>query len=283
MVRPGGDFIEQKSRSFMGPQLADNPIAGIEAQRRSVLHRLRDQKISVVTEGLIVVGNRTVKVSSVLHDTGASDHNYISPAMFEVLRPMLLPGQERKISGGVTLGDGVTKMAIDTEVKLTVRFWDPGGMSYQAEVWFQVFKTGHDMIIGYPAIVDHFLDLLICLLRHGKQERAGRGEEFNYLDALSVLVDLGDEAPRSSDLIPAWSTSLEDAEEEIDLFDPVMFEHALHFLTISKEEAFTEFVDLLDTHISKEFAEATPVRELLLGRHLKRWIPDKRISRGVPL
>jgi hypothetical protein len=257
----------------MGPQLPDNPIAGIEAQRRSVLHRLRDQKITVVTEGLVIIGNRTVKIRSVLHDTGASDHNYISPSIFEILQPMLSPGQERKINGGVTLGDGVTKMAIDTEVKLMVRFWDPGGMSYQAEVWFQVFKTGHDMIIGYPAIVDHFLDLLICLLRHGKQERAGR-EELNYFDALSVLVDLGDEAPRSSDLIPAWSTSLEDAEEESDLFDPVLFDDALHFLTISKEEAYTEFVDLLATHISKEFAAATPVKELLLGRHLKRWIPD---------
>ena len=236
MDLPGGDSIEQKSQSCSGARIVDCPIDGIEGQRRGVLNKLRDSNIRVVTEGLIILGNRTVKVNSVLHDTGASDHNYmISPTLVEELLPMLSSEQIRKISGGaVTLGDGETKIPIETEVRLVVRFWDPGGMMYQAEVWFQVLRTGHDMIIGYPAIVDHFLDLMICMLRHGKAERAAQSRELHIIDALSVLVDLGDDAPKSPDLIPAWSMAWEDAEEELEIKEPVMFEDALYFYRFQK-------------------------------------------------
>jgi len=250
------------------------PLEGIENQRLTVLNKLRDRKISVVTEGVILLQNKQVKVKSVLHDTGASDHNYISPELFESVLPFLFSEKLRKVRGAVTLGDGSTKLPISTEVKLVVQFWDSSGMSHQAEVWFQVFKSGHDMIIGYPAIVDHFLDLMMSMLRQGREERVTSGKNLHFVDSFSLLVDLDSEAKKPADLIPAWSTSMEPAEEEEGIYEPLQFGEPLHFLTISSEEAESEFCALLDTHISPEFAAAQPVRQLLLKKHYKCWVPD---------
>ena len=35
-----------------------------------------------------------------------------------------------------------------------------------------------------------------------------------------------------------------------------------------------DFLELLDTHIAPDFSAAVPVKELLINRYLKRWIPD---------
>jgi hypothetical protein len=156
-----------------------------------VLNKLREKKTSVVTEGLIVVGGKKLKLKSVLHDTGASDNNYIDPDIARKLKPHMSPSQYRRINGGVVLGDGVTQRKIEEELTLTVRFWDPGGLMHQAELVFQAFTTGHEMIIGYPAIVDHFLDLMIALLRDGKTQR----DAAQSMDMFSFLVEVADNAP----------------------------------------------------------------------------------------
>ena len=255
------------------------PSMGIEEQRLLAFNKLRESNASVVTEGLVVVGARTFKLRSVLHDTGASDNNYIDPAIASKLKPILLPGQIRHIKGGVMLGDGVTQRKIEEELVLMVRFWDPGGLAHQAELVFQVFKTGHDMIVGYPAIVDHFLDLMIALLRDGKAQR----EAVKLVDSFSFLLDVGDRAPVPSDLVPAWSQPLDPAEEESDIYEPVQFESALYFLSVSHEEAYNDFLKLLDTHIAPEFAEAVNVKLLLCKKYLKVWIPDNWEGiKGIP-
>ena len=118
------------------------PSMGIEEQRLLAFNKLRESNASVVTEGLVVIGARTFKLRSVLHDTGASDNNYIDPVIASKLKPILSPGQIRHIKGGVMLGDGVTQRKIEEELVLMVRFWDPGGLVHQAELVFQVFKTG---------------------------------------------------------------------------------------------------------------------------------------------
>ncbi len=241
--------------------------------------------MSAVTEGLVLLGQQTFKVQSVLHDTGATDNNYISPDLFKILKPFVSQSDLRTINGAVMLGDASTKKPIDTEVRLTVRFWDPGGMAHQGVVWFQVFKSGHDMIIGFPSIVDKFLDLMVALLRDGAQKRSEQRDAGEILfDALSYLVDLGDNAPRSTDLIPAWSHPLEEAEEEAELPVPANFEAAIYFLSVTHEEAKSDFMSLLETHISKEFREATDIIDLLANHHLKQWIPDNWEGiRGIPL
>ena len=58
------------------------PNLSIEEQRLYVIENLRNQKISVITEGSVLVGGHTFRISSVLHDTGASRHTYISPELF---------------------------------------------------------------------------------------------------------------------------------------------------------------------------------------------------------
>ena len=274
---PRGEIRKAKPSVLDCAEEVSFPLGGIENQRLTMLNKLRDRKISVVTEGVILLKNKQVKVKSVLHDTGASDHNYISPELFESVSPCLSSEKLRKVRGAVTLGDGSTKLPISTEVKLVVKFWDPSGMSHQAEVWFQVFKSGHDMIIGYPAIVDYFLDLMIFMLRHGRDQRVISGESLttpNFSDSFSFLVDLDLEAGRSADLIPAWTTSMEPAPEEDEIYEPVQFAEALHFLAVSAKEAESEFISLLEAHVSADFAAAQPVKELLMKKHYKRWVPD---------
>ena len=100
MDLPGGDSIEQKSQSCSGARVVDCPIDGIEGQRRGVLNKLRDSNIRVVTEGLIILGNRTVKVNSVLHDTGASDHNYISPTLVVIAANAIVGTDTENIGRG---------------------------------------------------------------------------------------------------------------------------------------------------------------------------------------
>jgi len=265
---------------------ADFLVCGIEGQRCAVLNVLRERKVSAVTEGLVLLGQQTIKVPSVLHDTGATDHNYISPDLFVKLKTFVSQSDIRSIKGAVLLGDASTTKPIDTEIRLLVRFWDPGGMAHQGTAWFQVFKTGHDMIIGFPTIVDTFLDLMVALLRDGAERRAEQRDAGEILfDALSHIIDLGDgNIPRSADLIPAWSHPLQEAEEEAELYIPVNFEAALYFLSVSPEEAVSDFIALLDTHVSKEFKEAENIIELLSKTHIKQFIPDNWEGiRGIPL
>jgi hypothetical protein len=91
------------------------------------------------------------------------------------------------------------------------------------------------------------------------------------------MVDMAHGAPKSEDLVPAWSQCLEDAEEEDEVVVPVHFESALYYLTVSPEEALRGFSALLETHVSYEMKEETEVIKLLHAmtvdnRYKKSWI-----------
>lgn len=257
---------------------------GIEEFHMATLNNLKSQKISVITEGIIVVGGRSFPVSSVLIDTGATHHNYISPEISEKLTSFIPPEARRSVKGGVTLGDAQTKCPIEEELRLMIRFWDPGGFIYEAILDFQVFKSGHDIIIGYPAIVDHFIDLLFSLLKKGRVLREAEKSGYNRIyDAFSYIIDMGDSAPRSNDLIPAWAQSFEESEEEKEIMDPVQFESALYFLNVSKEEALEDFNSLLQSHVSEEMKNSTKIIELL-HNNIQAWIPENWEGiQGIPL
>ena len=63
----------------------------------------------------------------------------------------------------------------------------------------------------------------------------------------------------------------------------MQFESALYFLSVSHEEAYNDFLKLLDTHIASEFAEAVNVKLLLCKKYLKVWIPDNWEGiKGIP-
>ena len=284
MTCSGGDKNEEEISSELGKN--DSFCMSIEEFRLSTLNNLKSHKISVITEGLIIVGGQSFQAPSVLIDTGATHHNYISPEFSDKLASFIPPDARRSLKGGVTLGDAQTKCPINEELRLRIRFWDPGGFIYEAILDFQVFKSGHDIIIGYPAIVDHFIDLLISLLRKGRALRKLEGAEFNNLydvfSFFSSIVDIGDCAPKSEDLIPAWAQSFEESLEEKDIMDPVQFESALYFLTVSKEEALSDFNLLLDSHVSEEMKKSTEIIKLLHD-NIQAWIPENWEGiRGIP-
>jgi hypothetical protein len=148
-----GGVLKTLSEYFSESEEFNFPIEGIKNQRLTVLNKLRNRKISVVTEDFILLKTKRVKVNSVLHDTGASDHNYISPELYQSVFSFLYDSGAsdhnhispesyhsvfsflssenlRHVTGAFTLGGGTNMLLIETDIKWLVKIWDPGGLSF---------------------------------------------------------------------------------------------------------------------------------------------------------
>ena len=120
MTCSGGDNNEEEVSSEIGKN--DSFCMSIEEFRLATLNNLKSHKISVITEGLIIVGGQSFQAPSVLIDTGATHHNYISPEFSDKLASFIPPDARRSLKGGVTLGDAQTKCPINEELRLRIRF-----------------------------------------------------------------------------------------------------------------------------------------------------------------
>ena len=202
-------------------------------------------------------------MSNVLYDSGAITSSYVSYNFVEANRELLAPFLS-KIDGRVKLGDNETIVAVTEELTVTVAFVDLDGTEYLATVRFPVFPMSHlDMIIGLPQILGPFFTFFFKLL---EDSRGGimDASEFD----LCNLVE--------GEVIYPWSAPLEEiAPEEEAIPLPSANSFAIHYLTMSVEDARQEFLDQFSTQVNKEMAKQCPKVFDILREYMHVFVPTQ--------
>ena len=206
-----------------------------------------------------------VPFSSALFDSGALAANYISPTYVESnlshLSHLLKP-----INSYVRLGDATTIKTITSSITLTLSFVDSSSNSHLITSEFLLLETGNDFIIGLPTIVGQ-LHVFFQSLITDAVNSAPRSRLSNSLSNIAVTtsptLDPPLPAPNIGDILSPWITTPELAPEELSDPHPCSFPDPLHFLEMSHLDAVAEYHAMFDAHVTAEFANSTPILELL--------------------
>ena len=205
---------------------------------------------SIHREGSIVVeDDGAIPVRKALFDSGALHGSYISKELVDEHRCKLSPFIQ-KVHGTVKLGDNITTINVDEVLVTVVDFQLDSGEHIRRRIKLVVWPMpGLDMIIGLPHIVRHYMHLFLEMLKDVRNKLAP--------GALNVLMN-------------PWTTDTESAapeDEETPL--PCFFSGPLHYLSTTRDQALTEYVEMFDKHIDAEFAKATDIKEYLLTEEAK--------------
>ena len=212
-------------------------------------------------------GNR-IRVLTVLFDTGALHGNYISSSFININKSALVSFLHPS-DGMVKLADNKTIIKITQLAILPVSFIGHGGIEHSATVTFCVFPTtSNDMIIGLPAIVDNFSELLKEMIDEAVARKLAEVNSNKLISNISTTEGI-DPSPRSP-----WTHVDLDAPEDIATDLPCSFSYALHFMEMTTEEALKEFELLIPTHVSKEFLDATNIEQLLKDKGARVFVPQ---------
>ena len=230
---------------------------------------------SVHKPGEIILSEaKRIPVLTVLFDTGALHGNYISCTFVNkhksALMPFLYPSD-----GMVKLADNKTIIKITQLAILPVSFIGNDGVEHSATLTFCVLPTtSNDMIVGLPAIVDNFSELLKEMI---DEAVASKVAEATY-SISNLSQGNGDSSTRSP-----WTHIDLEAPEDIATDLPCSFPYALHFMEMSIEEALKEYEDLIPTHVSKEFLNSTKIEKLLKDKGARVFVPRNWLGiNGIP-
>jgi len=200
-----------------------------------------------------------------LFDTGALSGSYIAESFvkkhFNILKPYLVP-----YNGKVMLADNKTELKINYLVRLDMVFIGKDGVEHRGNIPFNVFPTSsnNEMIIGLPAIIEHFSVLHKQMIDHAV-------EEMIHSSSVSSIIELPQEV--KTDTMFPWSNVEGDAPEDLEIELPCSFTDALHYIELSVEEAEQEFFNLIPTHVSEEFRKATDIENLLKTKGVRVFVP----------
>ena len=193
-----------------------------------------------------------------LFDTGALAGSYLAQTFID--KYPILKNYLRNSPGVVFLADNKTKVPVAHILSLQLKF-SYAGTDYYGVVDFRVLPTcSNDLIIGLPAIIRYFGQLLKDMLQNAFDKL--------FDDHLHNMV------PNSiDDLVEPWSTQFnEEAVEDLETPLPCSFAEALHFLEMTYDEAVDEYIQLFDTHIDKDFLAYPGVHELMMTKGLKCFV-----------
>ena len=230
---------------------------------------------SVYKDGRIVTAEKIVPVERVLFDTGALQASYVSSSFVEKYKSYfkLVPA-----SGIISMADNRTKIQVDHLADLDVEFEHDDGTTFRASIRFVVFNTdGHDMIIGLPHILKHFLIMFCDMLREGVAQLENEASFQDPESGKSTMHRIAQtpEYARGTSLVNPWSSMPEVSPEESNDLDPCAFRGPLHFMEMSHDEAMEEYLAMLPDHIDPDFAAAVPVHEYLATVAHKAFVKEE--------
>ena len=174
-------------------------------------------------EGQFLVNEDTAKMFSVLFDSGALHHSYISASIVEKNREAWA-SMIRPYEAWVKLADQKTVVKTKEVVKGMLSFVDDDGKEYSGEVEAIVWEMkGLDFILGLPDIVKSFIHLFFMMLKQSQ---------------LDTLASSALESPLRPGQVIQWSDQVEqEAPEESECPMPVAHEPILTFMETSYEDA----------------------------------------------
>ena len=229
---------------------------------------------SVYKDGRVVTSEKIIPVERVLFDSGALQASYVSSSFVEKYKEYF---KLAPVNGSICMADNKTKIPVTNIAHLDVEFESNDATVFRANIQFVVFDTsGHDMIIGLPHIVMHFLPMFCDMLHDGLAQL----NQENYSAEMSGVNFLGEvastpEYARGIPLVNPWSNMPEISPEEANDLDPSCFRGPLHFMEMTPDEAREEYLGMLDEHIDPAFAAAVPVREYLASTAYEAFVKSE--------
>jgi hypothetical protein len=232
---------------------------------------------SAHTIGRVVLDSRMHldELVKVLCDTGALSANYVAADLVKRLESKLNNKRFFRTKCKVTLADNRTTQNINRGVKLKLVLKDSKANKYAyTGDFFIIDMKKNDVIIGLPALTGKLYPFLQALLEKANSEfkDKGRTQQCNTLHS----VTNADTSKRASgEPVHPWTKvpeepAIEDEETEL----PVNFGEPLTFLGKSREQAIADYLELRETHVSKELKEETPIMEYMEQRAVKAFVPS---------
>ncbi len=226
-------------------------------------------------EGEIIIDEDTrILVPTVLFDTGALHGSYISQSFVNKHKAMLIPFLY-SCNGMVRLADNKTIINITQLCIVPIAFIGLDVTEHFAEVTLYVFPTsGNDIIIGLPAIIASFSDLLKEMIDAAVTSKANMDNNNNNISILQNISYATEEKSMDSSKIFPWTFVDNEAPEDLETELPSSFSYALHFMEMSVAEALEEYRKLIPTHVSQEFRDATNIVKLLETKGSLVFVPQ---------
>ena len=228
------------------------------APERSILNAVHCPG-RIVTEAGIEI---PLKAEETLFDSGALHANYCSLSFFQK-NELVLASQTRNCKGYLAkVADG-RPAKVDHVVSMTLYFVHPDTSECRMTGDFYVLEgLGVSIIIGLPDIIRQLSDLFIAMLN-------------DAIDSMRVSLLNSVEDPQPGEILEPWSKPLEgEAPEDACVPEPCSFPLVLHFMELTPEEAYQEFVEMIPDHVSKAMLAAVPIKKFLMEEGYKSYIPQ---------
>jgi len=232
----------------------------------SMLHHISSESslVNAVTHNAILVvnDNANTKVNCLL-DSGALHASYIRKSIVDEMRSNC-EHQIKSCTGSVLLADKQTSIPVTELLHCKLYMTSPSGNEFFiSQVLIVMEDLGEDVIIGLPTIVSSLLSL--------------------YTEKLQQAADTIASSSLHSMIDQPWTIIEDDAPEDIDTPMPCAFPSAIHFLSISRQDAIEEMYNQIEEHIAPEFRAATDVVNLIKTLGVEVFIPTKWEGvKGVP-
>jgi len=189
-------------------------------------------------------------VANSLWDTGAERASYVGSKFLSSFRSRLKEYKFKELKSQVMLADSVTKLDVNEAVYLNLSFVSNSGKVCHISERFYVIASNEDLIIGLPCIVSKLLPLFMEMLHN-----------IDPIPLCNILIE------------NPWSEHDVIADEDANTLSPCAFPDALHYLSISHDEAVKEYFSLIDAHVSEDFRKSTPIVDLLKTKGVDVFVP----------
>ena len=243
--------------------------------------------------------NKTRKVpAKILLDSGAISSNYISKEYFEKIKKDL--GSNNIVSKRTVtlLADKITKCVSPGVVKLQLWLYDEYAKRHYYTGTFKILESlSCDLIIGLPALIGALNKYFIQLLQYAAEITKGSIDKEKGKVSKNMNENMDHRtnmSARINEELQYLNAALEDpwttdnhkiAPEDEQTPNPVQFEDYIQFLSKTRQEALTEYNELISTHVSDELRNKDNIMNMLKDEFIDVFVPKewKGISRIPPL
>lgn len=220
------------------------------------------------TTGLLSNGHGGyIPLSTVLMDSGSVVTSVVNKRLLDTFSEEL----DIEVSPAnmlLTLADAETPIRIDKIATLNLLFRDHSGAPHRMHLRCAVMKTGPDIIIGLPDILNQAFELFINMLLYARQQiKLSRSPTLSVLDVPPEQM-VGSQqrlllrAPAVRDPfalrcqhLPAWDSLLADAPEESSIPEAAAFPDALHHLDTTIADRKQQYHEDLKTVVVPELQD----------------------------
>ncbi len=257
---PSGIVDEHYYNSLHNTFLQNVPMASIA----KIVH----QEVIVITNG------NKITVDKTLFDSGAVHASYVSRRFIQKFGHLLELCRHTG-SNRVVMGDGLTTNELNEFYRMEILITDNQGNEYTGVVDFWVLESAnYDMILGFPAIITHFSEVFKKMI-DAAVEQIGQ-YAFGSVSSVNNL--------EHTELRFPWTVAPDkEAPEDTGTPLPCSFTAPLNYMEMGYEESLKVYLDEIESHVFKAFAENTNIIQLLKSKGVKVFVPQNWEGiKGIP-